>query len=101
MAKQKISVTIEEGLVAKIDGLAKRAGESRSETVERLCKSSAEQEADAAGKVEYFRLYGPHNQILKAFAAMVDGKTDAVIWDWSYDGPVELVLRRQKNKYGW
>jgi hypothetical protein len=92
MAKQKVSVTIEEDLVAGIDALAAKAGENRSEVVERLCKAGVEQERLIQGeKIEYYRVVGPLRMLKKVMAANFP-------WDEG-DELIELVLRMGADEY--
>jgi hypothetical protein len=86
MAKVKTSITLDEQLVAHLDRQAQAYHISRSELIERLCRSSLEEEP----KVEFFRLIGMPTKMASALKA----------FHWhDDDGPVELVVRVSRPQW--
>jgi len=91
MTKAKISISIDGQLLDRIDELAARAGESRSEAMQRLCWIGVQNEAqDAPDVVRLMQFSGPLHEVLK------------IVKQWKPTYPndnVELIIRGATEQY--
>lgn len=95
--KDKIAISMDGKLRARIDAIAKETVESRSQVIERLCEERLETDY-----VEFVRLKALPTQIRQFVKGWVirgeDEEADSfVVHD--DDGPVEMVLRAPRREW--
>lgn len=99
--KDKIAISMDAKIRARIDAIAKSSGESRSQVIERLCAERIENDY-----VEFVRITAFPTQIREFVNAWAVGERGKKPREESFgmvihddDGPIEMVLRVSRREW--